>query len=73
MSSQPTAFSNDSIPPMHHSASNISVPRTGVSLGTSPAGSIPTVARSKFQDLDAFLNSESESGEETESEEEYAT
>nr|XP_018264749.1 AP-3 complex subunit beta [Kwoniella dejecticola CBS 10117]OBR86907.1 AP-3 complex subunit beta [Kwoniella dejecticola CBS 10117] len=77
----PAPISNYPIPPS--GASNVAVSRQGVSpAASSPAGSYPrnmtlslnpnnvtaTAAKGKFQDLDAFLNSESESDEEKDSE-----
>lgn len=50
-----------------HLSSAASLPRGGSPAGSSPAGSLPAQARSKFQDLDAFLNSESEESTEDES------
>jgi AP-3 complex subunit beta len=44
--------------PVHLSSANIS--RNGSPAGSSPVGSLPLQSRAKFQDLDAFLDSESE-------------
>lgn len=45
-----------------------SIPRGGSPAGSSPVGSVPVgTAKGKFQDLDAFLNSESEESSEEES------
>nr|XP_019050399.1 AP-3 complex subunit beta [Kwoniella bestiolae CBS 10118]OCF29329.1 AP-3 complex subunit beta [Kwoniella bestiolae CBS 10118] len=69
------------IPPTTSQGANVI--RQGISpVGSSPAGSYPrgitpnlgantTAAKGKFRDLDAFLNSESESGDETESESDH--
>lgn len=51
--------------PVHLAAS---VPRGGSPVGSSPVGSVPVgQGKGKFQDLDAFLNSESEESTEEES------
>lgn len=51
--------------PMH--LSSPAVPRGASPAGSSPAGSLPMQGRAKFQDLDAFLNSESEEESDSES------
>lgn len=52
--------------PVHLSEASIS---HGASpAGSSPVGSVPTQTKAKFQDLDAFLNSESEESTEEETE-----
>lgn len=52
--------------PVHLSAS--SIPRGASPAGSSPVGSVPAQSKGKFQDLDAFLNSESEESSEAETE-----
>jgi AP-3 complex subunit beta len=57
----PTAFSSvQSATPLPMHLSTPSLPRGPSPAGSSPAGSLPMQGRAKFQDLDAFLNSESE-------------
>jgi AP-3 complex subunit beta len=63
---QPIATSASATPrPMH--LSSPAVPRGASPAGSSPAGSLPMQGRAKFQDLDAFLNSESEEESDSES------
>jgi len=55
--------------PVHVSTSAASLPKTVTLLEEPNVASVP-VSKSKFQDLDAFLNSDTEEEEEDESEEE---
>lgn len=65
-SAQPIATAASATPrPMH--LSSPAVPRGASPAGSSPAGSLPMQGRAKFQDLDAFLNSESEEESDSES------
>jgi AP-3 complex subunit beta len=55
--------------PVHVSSSAASLPRSTGSSMVSPAGSLPhTATKGKFQDLDKFLDSESETDEEEDEE-----
>jgi AP-3 complex subunit beta len=68
--SAPTSMGSHIPPPtipVHLSSSVTSVTRSPSTSNASPVGSAPVI-KSKFQDLDAFLDSETE--DETESEEE---
>lgn len=63
---QPVSSASATPRPVHLSSA-AALPRGGSPAGSSPAGSLPLQGRAKFQDLDAFLNSESEeSSEESE-------
>lgn len=61
------SYQPDTAIPVHRPLSATSVARPQTTLAASSVGSAPVV-KSKFQDLDAFLDSETE--EDTESEEE---
>jgi AP-3 complex subunit beta len=63
ISSQTLSSSGQVTPiPVHLTAPP--APRIASPEGSSPAGSLPMQGRAKFQDLDAFLNSESEESDE---------
>lgn len=63
---QPVSAASASATPIPTHLSTASIPRGGSPAGSSPVGSVPSQSKAKFQDLDAFLNSESEESTEEE-------